>query len=94
MSEYVWPCPNYTMVSSPFGYRNGIFTPGAEFHKGVDLAAATGAPILATKAGTVLTAGWSDSFGNWIHLDHGNGITAMQTACWYRQVKPSAQDKK
>ena len=89
MSEYVWPCPNYTMVSSPFGYRNGIFTPGAEFHKGVDLAAATGAPILATKAGTVLTAGWSDSFGNWIHLD-----TAMQTACWYRQVKPSAQDKK
>ena len=76
MSEYVWPCPNYTMVSSPFGYRNGIFTPGAEFHKGVDLAAATGAPILATKAGTVLTAGWSDSFGNWIHLDHGNGITS------------------
>ena len=47
MSEYVWPCPNYTMVSSPFGYRNGVFTPGAEFHKGVDLAAATGAPILA-----------------------------------------------
>ena len=39
MSEYVWPCPNYTMVSSPFGYRNGVFTPGAEFHKGVDLAA-------------------------------------------------------
>lgn len=76
MSEYVWPCPNYTMVSSPFGYRNGVFTPGAEFHKGVDLAAATGAPILATKAGTVLTAGWSNSFGNWVHLDHGNGITS------------------
>lgn len=64
------------MVSSPFGYRNGVFTPGAEFHKGVDLAAATGAPILATKAGTVLTAGWSNSFGNWVHLDHGNGITS------------------
>ena len=76
MSEYVWPCPNYTMVSSPFGYRNGVFTPGAEFHKGVDLAAATGAPILATKAGTVLTAGWSNSFGNWVHLDHGDGVTS------------------
>ncbi len=76
MSEYVWTCPNYTIISSPFGYRNGVFTPGAEFHKGVDLAAATGAPILATKAGTVLTAEWSNSFGNWIHLDHGNGITS------------------
>lgn len=76
MAEYVWPCPNYTMVSSPFGYRGGIFVPGAEFHKGVDLAAATGAPILATKSGKVLTAGWSNSFGNWIHLDHGNGVTS------------------
>ena len=46
------------------------------FHKGVDLAAATGAPILATKAGTVLTAGWSNSFGNWVHLDHGDGVTS------------------
>ena len=75
MAEYVWPCPNYTRISSPFGYRNGVFVKGAEFHKGIDLAGATGTPILAAKSGKVLYAQWSNSFGNWIQIDHGGGVT-------------------
>ncbi len=76
MGNYVWPCPKYTRVSSPFGYRNGVFVKGAEFHKGVDLAAPTGSPILAARDGKILYAQWSNSFGNWIQIDHGGGITA------------------
>lgn len=75
MGNYVWPCPKYTRVSSPFGYRNGVFVKGAEFHKGVDLAAPTGSPILAARDGKILYAQWSNSFGNWIQIDHGGGIT-------------------
>ncbi len=75
MAEYVWPCPKYTRISSPFGYRNGVFVKGAEFHKGIDLAGATGTPILAAKSGKVLYAQWSNSFGNWIQIDHGGGVT-------------------
>ena len=75
MGNYVWPCPKYTRVSSPFGYRNGVFVKGAEFHKGVDLAAPTGSPILAAQDGKILYAQWSNSFGYWIQIDHGGGIT-------------------
>lgn len=75
MANYVWPCPKYTRVSSPFGYRNGVFVKGAEYHKGVDLAAPTGSPILAARDGKILYAQWSNSFGNWIQIDHGGGIT-------------------
>jgi len=75
MGSYVWPCPKYTRVSSPFGYRNGIFVKGAEYHKGVDLAAPTGSPILAARDGKILYAQWSNSFGYWIQIDHGGGIT-------------------
>ena len=39
------------------------------------MAGATGTPILAAKSGKVLYAQWSNSFGNWIQIDHGGGVT-------------------
>ena len=46
MGKYVWPCPSYSRISSGYGNRTCPFH-GKEFHDGVDLAAASGAPILA-----------------------------------------------
>ena len=91
--QFTNPCPS-GVVSSTFGYR----TFDESFHNGLDLAASTGAATYAADAGTVIIAGWSDSAGNWVVIDHGNGfvtkymhhsalaVTAGQTVSKGQQV--------
>lgn len=68
--QFTNPCPG-AVISSTFGYRD---FDGA-FHKGLDLAAGEGTPTYAAADGTVVIAGWSDSAGNWVVINHGNGLT-------------------
>ena len=59
------------VVTSYFGYR------GSDFHNGIDLAipgGSEGKPTYAAADGTVIIAGWSDSAGNWVVIDHGGGL--------------------
>jgi len=68
--ELLFPVPKGT-VSSPFGYRWG------RFHKGLDIAAPIGSPVLACSEGRVLFIGSRKGFrryGNTILLDHGRGV--------------------
>ena len=44
-------------------------------HDGVDLAAPEGAAVLAVRSGTVAETGWDDTDGNYVLLDHGEGLT-------------------
>ena len=67
--QFTNPCPG-AYVSSTFGYRDF----DSSFHKGLDLAAPTGTPTYAGDAGTVIIAGWSNSAGNWVVINHGNGF--------------------
>ncbi|MCM1084617.1 MAG: peptidoglycan DD-metalloendopeptidase family protein [Clostridium sp.] len=70
-----WPVPgNYTYISSYFGPRSLL---GMSFHHGVDIPCPTGTPIYAAEAGTVITAGWSYSLGNYVVIDHGGGMTTV-----------------
>ncbi len=47
---------------------------GPRLHTGIDLRDEYGAPVRATAAGRVVTAGWSGGYGNMVEIDHGNGI--------------------
>lgn len=67
--QFTNPCPGAS-VSSTFGYRDF----DSSFHNGLDLAAGEGTPTYAADAGTVVIAGWSDSAGNWVVINHGNGF--------------------
>jgi len=60
--------------SSPFGFRVSPFTGFREFHKGLDIAALKGTPVNATADGVVTCAGPKGSFGNFVEIDHGNGV--------------------
>ncbi|MBW9323881.1 N-acetylmuramoyl-L-alanine amidase [Enterococcus casseliflavus] len=59
------------VVSSLFGSRWG------GFHRGVDFAAPIGTPIIATLAGIVIRSEYHDSWGNYIAIEHENGMTTL-----------------
>ena len=68
---FTHPCPGMTNQSSYFGEVRSF---DSRPHKGNDYAAPTGTPTYAAAAGTVITAGWSNSAGNWVVISHGNGL--------------------
>ena len=71
---FTHPCPGYSRISSEFGWREAPIAGAGNNHKGMDLAAPTGTPIYAAAAGTVTTARYSNSAGNWVVINHGNGL--------------------
>lgn len=71
---FVWPVPGYSYVSSDYGYRIHPITGGQQFHSGIDIPAPSGTPIVASASGTVEWANYSSSAGNWIGINHGNGV--------------------
>ncbi len=70
-----WPCPSSSRITSPYGYR--ILFGVRDFHTGIDIGAVHGSNICAAESGTVILAnyGWNGGYGNYIILNHGNGIT-------------------
>ena len=92
MGKYVWPCPGYSYVSSGYGNRVCPFH-GQEFHDGIDLAAASGTPILAFGPGTVTMSGWNGGYGNYISIDHGGGLMSFYAHCSPLYVKKGAAVK-
>ena len=74
-----WKTPiSYTAFTSPFGYRIHPISGTKKFHYGVDLAAPTGRPIYATRAGTVSTAAYqAGGAGNYVQINHGDGYKSI-----------------
>ena len=64
-------------VSSGFGNRFHPILGSARFHKGVDLAAGHGTPIVAAADGRVVSAGWSGGYGQRVAIAHSGGIQTM-----------------
>jgi murein DD-endopeptidase MepM/ murein hydrolase activator NlpD len=62
-------------ATSKFDWRNSPFTGQREFHKGFDIAAREGTPILVTAAGVVTFSGSHGLLGKTIIVDHGHGLT-------------------
>ena len=44
-------------------------------HEGIDITCATGTPVRAAGAGTVIWAGWRGGYGNLVVVDHGGGLS-------------------
>ena len=69
---FVWPCLG--SITSPFGilrtYNDGL----QSYHGGVDIAAITGTPVVASNSGRVVWAGPLAVRGNVVILDHGWGV--------------------
>lgn len=69
-TNFIWPC-NGGKITSRFGYRWG------SLHGATDIAAPFGTDIYAAADGVVVLAGWHYSYGNYVVIDHGNGIATL-----------------
>lgn len=70
--ELCWPLPGHTYISCHFGEVDAFGNAG---HRGTDIPAPEGTPILAAHSGAVLVSGWNDSYGNQVLLDNGAGLS-------------------
>lgn len=50
-------------------------------HTGLDIAARNGSPIRAADSGTVTFTGWQGGYGNFIIVNHGNGMITRYAHC-------------
>jgi murein DD-endopeptidase MepM/ murein hydrolase activator NlpD len=63
-------------VTSNFGLRMHPLLGFMRMHKGIDIAAPYGAPILAAIDGVVASAGRNAGYGNFVKLTHGGGLSS------------------
>lgn len=87
----------YLKIASGFGVRIHPFHKGNYHHPGLDLAAPKGTPVMATGSGTVIDIGRSDlqvGYGNYIEIDHGNGLVTRYAHLQDILVKPGQAVKK
>ncbi len=81
VSGYCWPLPVAGTITSHFGYRNAPTAGASTYHKGIDISVPVGTKVLASQSGTVVTAAYSASAGNYVCIYHGNGIYTYYMHC-------------
>lgn len=79
--DMLWPCPSTKRLTSVFATREHPIDGVTKMHNGIDIAGGYGADIIASASGTVLFSGNSSSYGKYIVLSHGNGITTLYAHC-------------
>ena len=77
--DFAVPVSGYN--SSGFGYRLHPILNIVRFHYGTDFAANSGDAVLAFADGTVTFAGYDDSFGWHLKIDHGGGWESHYCHC-------------
>ena len=88
-----WPLPGHTYISCHFGEVDAFGNAG---HRGTDIPAPEGTPILAAHSGTVIISGWNNSYGNQVLLDNGASLSTRyahmtQTAVTAGEAVPAGQ---
>lgn len=72
-----WPTPGYYTITSPFGNRLHPTLKVYKLHTGFDIGAPMGASVLAAEDGRVITATYHSAYGNYIVINHGNGLSTL-----------------
>lgn len=74
--QFAHPCPN-GRITSGFGYRVAPTAGATSYHGAIDYGAPTGSPVYAADSGTVVTSHLSATAGNFIVINHGNGMQTL-----------------
>ena len=76
-----WPLNISGKITSYFGKRNSPTAGASSYHQGIDISATTGTPIVAAKAGTVVTAAYQAAAGNYVMVHHGGDEFSVYMHC-------------
>lgn len=71
---FKFPLASYTRISDDYGYRIHPILNVKQFHNGVDFAAPKGTAIYAAYDGVVVASAYSSSMGNYVMINHGDGL--------------------
>lgn len=69
---FIFPVPTATYSSRGFI---------AGYHRGMDINGPIGTPIIAADGGTVVFAGSHSSYGNYVEIQHANGLHTLYAHC-------------
>jgi murein DD-endopeptidase MepM/ murein hydrolase activator NlpD len=75
-------------MSSGFGMRFHPILGFSRMHQGLDFAAPSGTPVLASATGKVIKAGWGGGYGNVVQIQHGRGIVTRYAHLSRIDVRP------
>lgn len=84
-----WPTDG-TNITSYFGPRAQPIAGASTYHEAIDIGVPEGTNVYACQDGVVTTASYSDSAGNMIVIDHGNGLVSKYFH--NKELKVSAGD--
>ena len=79
-----WPMEGANTISLSNFYGTRRVQPGGktyQVHTGIDIAAPEGEAVLAAAGGTVVEFGYDVERGNYLVLDHGDGLTTLYGQC-------------
>ena len=71
---FKFPLASYTRISDEYGMRIHPTLGVEQFHNGVDFASPKGTAIYAAYDGVVVAATYSGTMGNYVMIDHGDGL--------------------
>lgn len=74
---FIMPLTTKFRYTSMFGKRDDPITGVKSYHTGVDMACPTGTPIRASMGGTVALTSYSNIYGNYVIINHGNGYQTL-----------------
>lgn len=74
---FIWPAPDCKAITSKFGYRWHPILNCERFHAGLDIGSQAGDVVIAAYSGIIAEAQYSDSYGNYVLINHGNGYSTI-----------------
>ena len=88
-SNAKWVMPVSGRLTSPFGMRVHPVLGYERMHNGIDLAAAQGTPIYATRSGQVTTCAYqAGGAGNYVSINHLDGFASIYMHMTHYVVSP------
>lgn len=82
--KFIWPVDiSIKRISSDYGWRTYYYKGRkvTDFHRGIDIPSGAGTDIYAVQDGEVILSQWHSSYGNYMIVDHGGGITTLYAHC-------------
>jgi len=75
LSSQGWTKPAYGRITDNFGYRPDQPAGANTNHRGTDIGTGCSANIYAATSGTVVYSGYYGTYGNFIEISHGDGVS-------------------